>query len=778
MGRGGLMDLGGQGAIRALLGPTNTGKTYRAIQRMLAHRSGMIGLPLRLLAREVYDRLVHEVGVDAVALITGEEKRVGKHTRFWVCTVESMPVDKPVAFLAVDEIQLAADRHRGYVFTDRLLHARGVSETWFLGSETIAPLLRQLVPTVEISTSPRLSTLRHAGHRKLMALPPRTAVVAFSMREVVRLAVRLKGRHGGAAVVFGALSPRTRNAQVELYADGKVDYMVATDAIGMGLNLDVHHVALAGTAKFDGVEFRTLRDDELAQICGRAGRYTRDGTFGTTGDTEPLETETIQRLEQHLFEPIRRLYWRTPEREFSSLDALLECLEAPSPHRLLKTAARPDDVRVLTRLMADDRILQRVGSEDDVRLVWAVCGIPDFGNVLPEHHADLLAGLFAELQDHDGQVSEAWLDGQVRRIDRPNGDLSALMSRLAAIRIWNSVVHRPGWVADEQMWRGRIAAIEDRLSDAMHQRLMARFIDTEASALVRTLAMGEVTAAELRPGGRVVAGGHPVGVIRGLRFVTEAGRDLSRLARKAIRAVVRPMVVSRLEALLASPDAAFGVTQAGEVHWDGAAVARLFKGQRVGTPSIRLLRHEMLEGEERTLLDRRVRKWFDGWLASYRGALPDHTPSHPSARGLLYAVVEAGGWLERRGVQNEVQALSSEAVSELRQAGVELGRAFLWAPRMVEMVRHRAIRLGVWRNQPVELPSDDGLRPLAVSDADASLSRLGFVRAGGFMVRIDTLERLAARGQPHARDLELEPEVWRQLKPHLPRLPKRRRRRR
>ena len=466
----------------ALLGPTNTGKTHRAVERLLEHRTGMIGLPLRLLAREVYDTLSVRAGEQAVALVTGEEKRVPASPRYWVCTVEAMPLDRTVDFVAVDEIQLATHPERGHVFTDRLLHARGRRETWFLGSNTVRSMVTALVPNITVQSHTRLSTLRHRGRLKVSALPPRTAIVAFSMERVYDLAERVRARRGGAAVVLGALSPRARNAQVALYQSGEVDHLVATDAIGMGLNLDVDHVAFAELTKFDGRTSRNLDLVELGQIAGRAGRHVNDGTFGALAPVENLSPRVVRAIENHRFPAARSVMWRNRELDFTRLDALVASLHRLPPRPGLRLATRAADRDALCSLALDPVVRDRAGAEPGVRLLWDVCQIPDYRQLVLEDHAALLGDVFRQLTGSTGRLSADWMANRIGRLDRAGGDVDDLLMRLAFIRTWTYIAHRPAWVADPGHWQERTRALEDRLSDALHERLVDRFVDPRRNA--------------------------------------------------------------------------------------------------------------------------------------------------------------------------------------------------------------------------------------------------------------------------------------------------------
>ena len=498
------------GRVTAVLGPTNTGKTHLAIERMVGHTTGMIGFPLRLLARENFDRIVRLKGERAVALITGEEKIVPENPRYFVCTVESMPVDKPVSFLAVDEIQLCADWERGHVFTDRLQHARGLDETMFLGADTIRTLLRKLVPRAEVVTRPRLSTLTYSGYRKLTRLPRRSAVVAFSIANVYELAEAMRRQRGGAAVVMGALSPRVRNAQVAMFQAGEVDFLVATDAIGMGLNMDVDHVAFAQLQKFDGRSPRRLTPAELAQIAGRAGRHMAHGSFGTTAEVGLLDEEEISRIEEHRFEPLQRLWWRNDDLDLRSIGGLLRSLEAKPPSPLLVRKRDADDHLALQALARDPDILALATAKPMVRLLWEVCQIPDFRKMLAEAHTRLLRQVYLHLAGPAGRLPTDWVARQVQALDRTEGDIEMLTQRIAHCRTWAYVAHRPDWVDNAGQWRERARAIEDRLSDALHERLTQRFVDRRAAVLTKRLAEGDDLVAAVRADGEIVVEGHPV----------------------------------------------------------------------------------------------------------------------------------------------------------------------------------------------------------------------------------------------------------------------------
>src|SRR6056300_1093397 len=503
--------------IVAVLGPTNTGKTHYAIERMLGHRTGIMGLPLRLLAREVYDKIVALRGPSVVALVTGEERIVPPLAKYWVCTVEAMPEGMGCDFLAVDEIQLCADPERGHLFTDRLLRARGLHETLFMGAETMRKAIAALVPTADFMHRERFSELTYTGSKKLSRMSPRSAIVGFSVENVYAIAELLRRTKGGAAVVMGALSPRTRNAQVEMYQNGDVDYLVATDAIGMGLNLDINHVAFSALTKFDGQRMRYLEPDELAQIAGRAGRGMSHGSFGVTGEAPPLNDAVAQAIMDHRFTPLKKLIWRNSDLQFGTIDALINSLELSPKREELVKARDADDLIALKALANSAEVCARATNGTSVHLLWDVCRIPDFRGISHGEHAGLLEVIFNYLHER-GSIPYDWFARQVKRIDRTDGDIDALSKRLSFIRTWTYVAQRNNWVDDENHWREATRAVEDRVSDALHERLTQRVVDRRTSVLLRRLKQKEALLAEVNENGEVTVEGEFVGRLEGFRF--------------------------------------------------------------------------------------------------------------------------------------------------------------------------------------------------------------------------------------------------------------------
>ena len=757
--------------IVAVLGPTNTGKTHLAMERMLGHASGMIGFPLRLLARENYDRAVVLKGRGQVALITGEEKIIPPGARYFLCTAESMPLDREIAFVGIDEIQMCADPDRGHIFTERLFSARGRDETMFLGAETIKPLLRQLVPEAEFDTRPRLSTLRYTGARKTARLKPRTAVVAFSASEVYGLAELVRRQRGGAAVVLGALSPRTRNAQVAMYQDGEVDYLVATDAIGMGLNMDVNHVAFAGTSKFDGRVRRPLTAAELAQTAGRAGRHMNDGTFGTTANIGPLDAETVSRIENHHFEPLKFLYWRNPDLDFSSLGALTRSLTEPPRTPGLVKAREAGDEQALRHLARDPEIAARAATPATLRLLWDVCRIPDFGKVMSDAHSRLLGAIYGHLAGPRGRLPKDWLAAQVSRLERTDGGIETLAARIAAIRTWTYVSHHPDWLDDAPGWQDRTRAIEDKLSDALHRGLTQRFVDKRAAILVGRIKDRDQLLAAVDGSGEVIVEGHSVGRIEGFRFVAdEDAGDFEGAAAKAVSGAaeraLRGEIASRLKTFEADGDEKFELVADADgisgdwplrIAWRGAAVARLAAGPSLLKPAAEPLFTEFLDPPGRDRLQRRLRGWLDGHVGRVMEPLPAALKAKVSApvRGIVFQLAEHLGSIGRDAVAPQIEALGKAGRRDLRLLGVRLGRHRVFMPALLKApaVAMRGLLWvvaqgsGAGTGAPPPPPPSWGRVSLPVA-ADAPggfYQAMGYVPFGALAVRTDIAERIASK---------------------------------
>ncbi|MBO0716916.1 MAG: helicase, partial [Rhizobiales bacterium] len=744
--------------VTAVLGPTNTGKTHLAIERMLAHSSGMIGLPLRLLAREVYNRAVERVGADAVALVTGEEKIKPPNPRFWVATVEAMPRDLDVAFLAIDEIQMAADFERGHVFTDRMLHRRGREETLVLGAATMRPIVERLLPGSSIVGRPRLSRLTFSGEKKLTRLPRRSAIVAFSAEEVYAIAELIRRQRGGAAVVLGALSPRTRNAQVELYQSGQVDYLVATDAIGMGLNLDVDHVAFASDRKFDGYQFRKLNPSELAQIAGRAGRATRDGTFGTSGRCPPFETELVQALESHTFEPVRLVQWRNSDLDFSSVGALQAALAMAPKESALARAPIAEDILVLDHAARDDDVRAWTRTRIDVERLWDVCQLPDYRKIAPANHAELVVTLYGFLQ-RDGAIKTDWFAQQVALADRTDGDIDTLSTRIAHIRTWTFAANRPDWLADPEHWQGVTRAVEDRLSDALHERLTERFVDRRTSVLMRRLRENATLQPDFNKTGDVVVEGHLIGRLDGFVFVPDAasGGSEAKALQNAAQKALAGEIAARASRLAEAPDDQFVLAADGALRWIGAAVGKLHASEELLRPRIRIVADEHLTGAPRESVEVRLDAWLKAHIEKLLAPLVELAAASDVtgiARGVAFQLVEALGVLDRTSVANEVKALDQPARATLRKYGVRFGAYHIYLPALLKPAPRRlATQLWALRHHGTDSKVLDELRHLAGSGRtsiaadpaiDPALYRTaGYRGCGARAVRVDILERLA-----------------------------------
>ncbi|MDX2224723.1 MAG: helicase-related protein [Rhodospirillaceae bacterium] len=751
--------------VTAVLGPTNTGKTWLAMDRMLGHASGMIGFPLRLLARENYDRVVRAKGEHAVALITGEEKIVPANPRYFVCTVESMPVDRRVAFLAVDEIQLAADPDRGHVFTDRLLNARGEIETMFLGAETAKPVIRRLVPGVQFVQRPRFSKLSYTGAKKLTRLPRRSAVVAFSVSEVYGIAELIRRHRGGTAVVMGALSPRTRNAQVALYQGGEVDYLVATDAIGMGLNMDVDHVGFAATGKFDGHRMRPLVAPEVAQIAGRAGRHMNDGTFGVTAEVSGLDPDIVIRVENHEFPALSFLYWRNTDLRFISPETLLADLKAPPPHPALARPPPAEDQLVLEAMLREGEVRSRLTGRDRLRLLWDVAQVPDFRKLKPEQHARLMAQVYQHLTQSDERLPDDFLAAQVARIDRTDGDIHTLMDRIAAIRTWTYVSHRPDWVPTARAWQERTRAIEDKLSDALHTKLTQQFVDRRTSHLVKRLKADDLMHADVDGDGGVTVDGHKLGRLQGLRFAPERTglRAADRAVLNAANAALRPVVAARVEAICASGDEAFSLDDGARIAWRGEAIARLMPGAAMLRPQVEIPADERLEAAPRLKVEARLRDWLANHVAQVLGPLvkaqaaADAGAIAGPVRGIVFQLAEGLGAVRRNAVDRQLEALSDADRKAMARFGIRFGLDSVYVPALLKAapVRLRGLLwIAAHRDlDPPALPASGRVSlPVAANIPAAFMLACGYRVIAGAGYRIDMLERFAAEARKLARD--------------------------
>jgi ATP-dependent RNA helicase SUPV3L1/SUV3 len=765
--------------VKAVLGPTNTGKTYLAIDRMLGHASGMIGFPLRLLARENYDRVVQMKGAAAVALITGEERIVPANPRYFLCTVEAMPLDLVVDFLAIDEVQLCADPERGHVFTNRVLHARGREETMLLGAETMAPIIRRLIPDAQIERRERFSKLSYGGFRKLTRLPPRSAIVAFSAANVYALAELLRRQCGGTAVVLGALSPRTRNAQVAMYEAGEVDYLVATDAIGMGLNMGITHVGFSAMTKFDGHGFRRLLPSEVGQIAGRAGRYMEDGTFGPTADLEPFEPELVAAVEAHEFDPVESIFWRNANLDYYSADALKRSLEVPPSDRELRRTPPTDDYNALLAMREHADIKQMATNPEAVHALWDTCRIPDFSGDLSGNHTRLVARIYRFLMADAGRISSDWIERSIGQFDRTDGDIDTLMARIAGVRTWSYISHRQSWLDDPDGLQARARELEDKLSDALHECLTQRFVDRKASVITRGLREKDKLLAGISDAGMITVEGEEVGRLDGFRFapLDDDVAASPRLMAAANRAV-RESIGARIAALAGAEDEAFTLDRSGaRIIWKQAPVARLTVGADILHPLVEVLPSDLLDVPSRE--DMRVR--LQGWLEATLGA--DMAPLFAltqakfsgSSRALAFRLSVGLGCAARVKGDDPANHLTDDERKALAKVGIRIGVASVYLPTLLKgrVMELKAMLYRIHANaatgtaattatteaavaaEALEATFPDGgatAMPRSELIDDLWYLALGFCPAGPVAVRADELERLLAAVRRGTKD--------------------------
>ncbi|WP_416882277.1 helicase-related protein [Marivita sp.] len=762
--------MAGHARVAAILGPTNTGKTHYAIDRMLGYRTGMIGLPLRLLAREVYDKIVAARGPSVVALVTGEERIVPPRAQYWVCTVEAMPEGMGCDFVGIDEIQLCADPERGHVFTDRLLRMRGLQETLFMGSDTMRGPISNLVQGVEFVRRERMSQLSYTGSKKISRLQPRTAIVGFSVENVYAIAELLRRQKGGAAVVMGALSPRTRNAQVDLYQNGEVDFLVATDAIGMGLNLDINHVAFSSLTKFDGRRMRPLMPNELAQIAGRAGRGMSHGTFGVTGEAGPLADEVAEAICNHRFTPLKKLNWRNADLRFGTVDALIASLEESPKDELLVKAREADDLQALKALSTIAEVQARASDPKSVQLLWDVCRIPDFRGISHAEHAGLLEVIYGHLHQR-GAIPDDFLARQVNRIDRTDGDIDTLSKRLAYIRTWTYVAQRKAWVHDESHWREQTRAVEDRLSDALHERLTQRFVDRRTSVLLRRLKQKEALLAEVNDKGEVTVEGEFVGRLEGFRFRQDkdaTGQEAKTLKTASMQALA-PHFHLRADRFYNAPDTEMDFTEQGGLMWGEQAVGKLAAGDDPLKPRVVAFVDEEAGADVAQKVQRRLQHFIDRKIAALFEPLitlqKDET-LNGLARGFAFRMVESMGILPRADVADDVKALDQDARGMLRKHGIRFGQFTVFMPLLLKPAPTR-LRLVLWSlaKNLDEFPEAPPPGLVTVPNMPGTPAEhhmvAGYRAAGDRAIRIDMLERLAdlLRAQDSRGGFEANPDM-------------------
>ncbi len=775
--------------VKALLGPTNTGKTYYAMQRMLSHSSGIIGFPLRLLARENYDKAVLEVGKSKVALVTGEEKIIPPDAKYFCCTVESMPLERIFSFVAIDEIQLAADHERGHIFTDRILNTRGTEETVLLGAETIKPILKKILPNCLIEIRPRLSVLSYVGVKKLTRLKPRSAIVAFSIPEVYKIAELIRTKKGGAAIVMGALSPRTRNAQVDLYQNGQVDYLIATDAIGMGLNMDIDHVAFASNTKFDGKIPRYLNSSEIAQIAGRAGRHSRNGSFGVVEDHLKFDEETIEQIENHCFFPLKNIWWRNSELNFDSLKGLVNSLEAYPPFKFMRRKAGALDALCLNHLSEISSIQNKINHKEALILLWEVCQIPDFSNSLSGVHFSLLEKTF-ELLLANGKLDNEWIKSQLNRLNRFDGEIDTLLNRISNIRTWTFITNRQKWIEDSEYWQNEAKIIEDKLSDELHNRLTQRFVDKRIVILNKTLKEHSNLEAVIRLDGKVIVEGEEVGLLKGFEFIPslsqgeKAGPILS-----AARKILPKEIKRRVRELLMSDNAAFKFDDDASILWQNNKVAKLTNGETLYSPKIILVNSEFLNDEQIKQIEIRINEAVEKNVetilleainlknpilnveqqknendnqqnisaTNYDNEKKIYESFSGKALGIAYHVYEGLGSAQTNKLSMNITNLSESDKRNLARLGLRIGVETIYLPNLLKpaAIKLRALLWSVYNQDfPKNALPPDG----RVSIKILPNIKHGFYRAFGFVpftslaLRADITERLSALIRTEARN--------------------------
>ena len=762
--------------LSAVLGPTNTGKTHLAVERMCAHSGGMIGFPLRLLAREVYDRVVSLKGAPQVALVTGEERIIPPGARYFLCTAESMVTDRSFPFVAIDEGQMGSDPERGHVFTNAMLHLRGTAETMILGAETLRPVVRRLMPDAHIVTRPRFSSLSCVEPRKLSRLPARSAIVAFTAEDVYALAEALRRHKGGAAVVMGGLSPRTRNAQVALYQSGEVDYLVATDAIGMGLNMDIAHVAFASLSKFDGRRHRRLRPAEMAQIAGRAGRHQRDGTFGTVllgradeGGNPAFTQPEVSAIEEHEFPPLQGLIWRNARLDFASLHRLMMSLEAAPSSPELWRGDDAIDLQVLKLLSGEPWLLERAQGRPALQRIWAACGLPDYRRTGAEAHARLVGRMVRHLTEGNGTLPAEWIRSELAVLDNVAGDIAALSDRIAAARTWTYVAHRSDWLDDAAGWAERARVVEDKLSDALHQRLTQRFVDRRTAILLKDLKLRDPDLrVEVDPDGAVIVDGAIIGTLTGFAFLPDPAARAGE-KRRLLAAAERRLsteLQARARALASAPDSEFALLFAGgmppRLTWKDNRVAALRRGKDALNPRMELDRSlDSLDPQDRATVIARLQAWVENTKGRHLAALTRlealKPGLSPAARGIVVQLIETMGSLPRASVASLIASLTREDRRALAKAGVRLGVVHVFA---ADALRPEATRwrLALWgvANGVAAMPEPPrpGLTSLKV-DASAPpgfYAVAGFWALGDFAIRVDMADRTAR--SVHSQRLE------------------------
>ena len=738
--------------ITAVLGPTNTGKTYLAIETMLSFESGMIGFPLRLLAREVYDKIIKKIDLTKVALITGEEKIIPSNAKYYLCTVESMPIDKNLEFVAIDEIQMCSDFERGHIFTDRLLNLRGEKLTMLLGSSTMKKIISNLNADIEFINKERLSKLTYVGHKKISRIDRKSAIIAFSTEEVYAIAELIRRQKGGAAIVMGSLSPKTRNAQVALYQSGDVDFLVATDAIGMGINMDLDHVFFSNLKKFDGKKLRRLNSSEIGQIAGRAGRYLNDGSFGITGDCSEINSEEVESLETHKFEEIRTIFWRNPNLNFNNANRLLISLDEKPNEKWLRRIHECEDEKVLKHFLKDLDKYKIKNNSKELVLLWECCQIPDFVKKTYGHHLEVVSKVFEFLTSSKGQITNRYMKEQLSYLDKLDGNVDSISNRIANVRTWSYVSNKVNWVENQDYWVERTKSLEDKLSDRLHEELTKSFIDKRASILARGLKQDALFDTKIIDNRKVVIDDQFIGELKGLKLdldlkVGALDTDIKSL-KKAARQSISPELQNRIKKIISND--LIELKEDFKIYWGEFPIAKLLPGKDYLKPEFNLIIDDMIDSSEQKKLQVFLEKWINKKINLILKSLIDlknYKDNKSNIRALAYQLYENNGVIKREDVINYTKALDQKERKILRDIGVKFGRYHIYLHKLLKP-EAVALRLILWKNFHQKYlnfkPPTFGLNFL---ESKKTLNKnfmliCGFEKFDNFFVRIDILERL------------------------------------
>ena len=759
--------------ITAVLGPTNTGKTHLAIETMLSFDTGMIGFPLRLLAREVYDKVINKVGQNKVALITGEEKIIPPDAKYFLCTVESMPIDKSLEFVGVDEIQMCADHERGHIFTDRLLNIRGSKLTMFMGSSTIKNIISKLNGDIEFINRKRLSKLTYNGHKKISRINRKTAIIAFSAEEVYAIAELIRRQKGGAAIVMGSLSPKTRNAQVELYQSGDVDFLVATDAIGMGINMDLDSIYFSNLKKFDGKKLRKLNLSEIGQIAGRAGRYLNDGNFGITGDCKEINSEEVDLLENHKFEEIKTLFWRNSNLNFNSSYSLIKSLEEKPQKEWLRKIYECEDEKALKYFLRDKNLANINFNNETLNLLWECCQIPDFVKKTYGNHYEVIENVFKFLSSKKGKITNEFMRLQLMKLDKLDGNVDSLSNRIANVRTWSYVSNKNNWIENQDYWIEKTKLLEDRLSDRLHEELTKTFIDKRASILARGLKQDMEFKTQILENNDIKIDGHFIGSLKGLKLELDLKKgaletDIKSL-KKAARQSIGPELIRRIENIIET--GLIELSDDFKIYWNKFPIAKLSPGNDYLNPSFELIVDDILEQNQRQKLNEYISKWLRNKIDIVLQSLielKNLKDKNSSIKALAYQLYENNGVLKRENVSEYLKNLGQNERKILRDLGVKFGRYHIFLFKLIKP-EPVILRTLLWKNyhqKHFELtPPTFGLNFIENKNNKNKYFMLlcGFEKFDNYFIRIDILERLFMQiinsGSVENKEIKLVPEM-------------------